>query len=136
MAIDPFELDHLIDAEQPSEAELAKRKIVEASRNALAPLEWDAPHVVSWNKMSPEARAAAGAAALFVRWKLDTKLVRWDDRSRVAFAILPDPYVEGASPKVTGRAVPKTVEQSLAPVRAAFGPAAVAELQRFIRRRS
>lgn len=145
-----------IDPAEASDGELARRETDEKKRTSVGALEFNAPHVLSWPAMPPEARAAAGAAALFAGWPLQTGervgedwvLMRYDNRTRVVFAVQP-PYfmdtmtrpprvcfIEGEPPKVAAHAVPRTVEATLVSLRAAFGLAVVADLQRFIKRRT
>lgn len=144
---------------EPAEAsapELARRQELDRKRSSIGPLEIDAPHVLTWQDMPKEARAAAGAACLFARWPLPTAkrsdndaiLFRYDPRVRVAFAVKPASFldttmnpprvcfIDGEPPAVSARAVPATVEASVNAVRAAFGFDRAADLQRFIRRRS
>jgi hypothetical protein len=113
-------------------------------RRSFAPAhDPDADHVVGWTNMPPEARAAACAAALFAGLELDTSRsptnttyriqFKYDPRSRIAFAIEPSTEVANRR-RGTARPVPRTVEEALRPVRAAFGTRA-AEIAKFIRRR-
>lgn len=145
-----------LEPQEASPPELAKRLELDRKRSSIGALEIDAPHVLTWRDMPQEARAAAGAAALFVRWALpagkrsdnDDVLFRYDPRVRVAFAVKPASFldttmnpprvcfIDGEPPQVSARAVPRTVEATLVAVRAAFGHEQAADLQRFIRRRS
>lgn len=113
-------------------------------RRSFAPAhDPDADHVVGWANMPPEARAAACAAALFGGLELDTTKspsnpnyrihLKYDPHSRIAFAIEPSAEVANRR-RGTARPVPRTVEEVLTPLRAAFGMRA-AEIAKFIRRR-
>ena len=134
----------------------ARRDADDKRRTSIGALEFNAPHVVAWPKMPPEARAAAGAAALFAGWPLQTGekegqdwlFVRYDPHTRVVFVVQPAYYmdrevrpprvcfIEGEPPKVAAHAVPATVEATLVTLRAAFGLAAEDDVKRFIKRRS
>lgn len=124
----------LLGADAPRQLTPEQRALEEAKRSSVAGYDVDAPHVVTWHYMPPEARAAACAAAVFASWPLETKIMRYDPRARIAFAVLPDPYVKGRR-RCAERAVLGTVDLVLASVAAAFGDRA-AEIRRFIRRRA
>ena len=91
------------------------------------------PGIKTWGGMSLEERATACVAALFAGFELDPRIMYYDPRARIAFAVQPDPNVRGVH-KGTGRAVARTVEEALAPALAAFGMRA-AMVRAFIKRR-
>lgn len=110
----------------------AQRRFEEGKRTFLGALDVDAPHVVGWLDMPPAARAAAGAAAVFASLPLDTKFMRYDPRTRVAFVVVPDANVQDRR-RCAERSVPATVDLALAPVLSAFG-ARAGEIRQFIKR--
>lgn len=126
--------------EEPTDAALSKDERAKRdetrikSRSSLHGFDIDAPHVVRWPRMPPEARAAGCLAAMFARLELHTDLFYYDPRARVVFAVQPDEEVQGRR-RGTARAVPRTVEESIAMARAAFGLSGVAILD-FIKRRT
>lgn len=126
---DGSEADDNLSREEREQRDATRIK----SRSSLHGFDLDAPHVVRWNKMPPEARAAGALAAMMARLELHPDLFYYDTRARVVFAVQPDPEVEGRK-RGTARAVPRTVEESIAPARAAFGMSGVAILD-FIKRR-
>lgn len=118
----------------PPEMTEAQRTLEEKQRRGLAALDVDAPHVLQWEAMPLPARAAAGAAAVFASLPLETRYMRYDPRTKVAFVVVPDPNVAGRR-RCAERAVPATVDLALAPVLAAYGGRA-GEIRQFIKRRA
>ncbi len=144
---------------EPVETDAAARarKLEEMRRRtSVGPFDVDAPELVGWLDMPPEARAAAAAAAIFAGWRFIPEKVRdrragdddpdrlrsmvgpehmrYDRRARIVFVIREDPYVKDANRKVATRPVPRTADDSVMAVRAAFGQRAE-EIMTFIRRR-
>ena len=91
------------------------------------------PWILTWERMSPDARATAAWLALDLRFRLDTRILYFDPRARIVFAVQPDPNVEGVR-KGTGRPVAKTVEEAVVRASAAHGEAGAA-IRQFIKRR-
>jgi len=91
------------------------------------------PWILTWDRMSPEARATAAGLALDLRFRLDTRILYFDERTRIVFAVQPDPNVEGVR-KGTGRPVAKTVEEAVVRASAGHGEAGAA-IRQFIKRR-
>lgn len=89
--------------------------------------------VLTWDRMSPQARATAAGLALDLRFSLDTRILYFDPRTRIVFAVQPDPNVQGVR-KGTGRPVAKSVEDAVVRASAAHGEAGAA-LRQFIKRR-
>lgn len=89
--------------------------------------------VLTWDRMSPEARATACWLALDLRFGLDTRIMYFDPRTRIVFAVQPDPNVQGVR-KGTGRPVAKSVEEAVVRASAAHGESGAA-IRQFIKRR-
>lgn len=141
---DPSTLVH--DDEEDDLSQLSPKQIEERERTRIAKRSSVAGYevithdgkpargILGWAAMPPEARATACVAALFASFELDTRIMFYDQAARVAFAVQPDPNVKGRQ-KGTGRAVPKTVQEAIAPALAAFGMRGAAIAQFITRKR-